>query len=137
MWLLKLLPDWIFYAVLMGGVCGLLVSKFIPSYYKSAIQTASIVFVIVGLFMCGAIYNNDEWIARVKEMEAKVAQAEVESLKENTKIVEKIVNKTKIVKERGQDIIRYVDKEVVKYDSQCIVPKEFIKALNDASERVQ
>jgi hypothetical protein len=73
-------------------------------------------------------------------MEAKVAQAEAQSAQENVKIVEKIVTKTQIVKERGQDIIRYVDREVVKYDTkfapggQCELPKEFIKALNDAAE---
>ena len=65
---------------------------------------------------------------------------EAESAKENVKIVEKIVRKTQIVRIRGEDIVKYVEKEVVKYDEkfatggQCELPKEFIKAVNDAAE---
>jgi hypothetical protein len=73
-------------------------------------------------------------------MEAKVAAAQIESGKENLKIVEKVVVKTEYITRRGQDIIQYVDKEVVKYDTKflpggiCEIPKEFIKAHNDAAE---
>ena len=90
--------------------------------------------------MSGAIYDNDAWEARVKEMEAKVVIAETQSKEENIKIVEKIVTKTQVIKTRGEDIIKYVDREVVKYDTkfapggECEIPKEFIKALNDAAE---
>lgn len=90
--------------------------------------------------MSGAIHDNEKWEARVKEMEAKVAAAEVQSKEENVKIVEKVVTKTQVIKTRGQDIVKYVDREVVKYDTkfapggECEIPKEFIKALNDAAE---
>ena len=73
-------------------------------------------------------------------MESKVAVAEVQSKEENIKIVEKVVTKTKIIKSRGEDIVKYVDREVVKYDTkfapggECEIPKEFIKAINDAAE---
>ena len=77
---------------------------------------------------------------KVKEVEAKLAQAELQSAKENTKIVTKVITKTQIVRTRGQDIVRYVDREIVKYDVKfapggiCEIPKEFIKAHNDAAE---
>lgn len=134
MWLLKFLPDWIFYAMLLAGVIGLIVSKFLP-IYKSIVQAASAAFVVCGLFMAGAIHDNDAWLARVHEMEAKVEAAAVEAAQENVKIVEKVVTKTQVVKQRGQDIIKYVDKEIVKYDNTCVIPKEFVKAHNDAAEQ--
>jgi translation elongation factor EF-Tu-like GTPase len=90
--------------------------------------------------MSGAISNEESWQAKVKEMEAKVAAAEIKSAKENIKIVEKVVKKTEYITRRGQDIIQYVDREVVKYDEkfkpsgQCELPKEFIKAINNAAE---
>jgi hypothetical protein len=90
--------------------------------------------------MSGAISNEESWQAKVKEMEAKVAAAEIQSQKENIKVIEKVVKKTEYITRKGQDIIRYVDKEVVKYDTKfapggvCEIPKEFIKALNDAAE---
>jgi len=145
MWMLQWLPDWFFYGIFFAGLLGLLatyIMKFIPFVYvyRTPIQAVSILAIAIGTYMSGAISNEEAWQARVKEMEAKVAAAEVQSVKENIKIVEKVVIKTQIVRTRGQDIIQYVDREVVKYDTKfapggvCEIPKEFIKALNDAAE---
>jgi uncharacterized membrane protein len=139
MWILHWLPDWIFYGILFVGLLGLLatyVMKFIPMVYmyRTPIQVASVLFIIIGTYMSGAISNEEVWQARVKELEAKLAQAEVESAKENTKIVEKIVKKTEYIKTRGNDIIQYVDREVTKYDEVCRIPPPFIKAHNNAAE---
>jgi hypothetical protein len=79
MWLLQWLPNWIFYAVLITGVFGLFVSyfirflSFIPLLYvyKTPIQLGSIIAIAIGTFMAGAIHNNESWLSRVKEMEAK------------------------------------------------------------------
>jgi uncharacterized membrane protein len=148
MWILQWLPNWIFYAVLIVGVFGLVVSylirflSFIPFLYiyKTPIQIGSMIAITIGTFMSGAIHDNNAWETRVKEMEAKVAAAEMQSKEENVKIVEKVVTKTQVIKTRGQDIVKYVDREVVKYDTkfapggECEIPKEFIKAINDAAE---
>ena len=145
MWILQWLPDWIFYGIFFAGLLGLLatyIMKFIPFVYvyRTPIQAISILAIAIGTYMSGAISNEESWQAKVKEMEAKVAAAEIESQKENVKIVEKIVKKTEYITRKGQDIIQYVDREVVKYDTKfapggvCEIPKEFIKALNDAAE---
>jgi hypothetical protein len=148
MWLLQWLPNWIFYAVLIAGVFGLAASylirflSFIPFLYvyKTPIQLGSIAAIVIGTFMAGAIHDNEQWEARVREMEEKVAAAEVQSKEENIKIVEKVVNKVQIVKTRGQDIVKYVDREIVKYDTKfapggvCEIPKEFVEAHNRAAE---
>jgi hypothetical protein len=68
-----------------------------------------------------------------------VAQAEAQSANKNIEIQEKIVEKTKVIRERGRDIIQYIDKEVVKkeevikYIENCPVPKEIIDAHNAAA----
>ena len=145
MWILNWLPNWIFYGIFFAGLLGLLatyVMKFIPFVYvyRTPIQAVSVLAIANGTYMSGAISNEESWQARVKEMEAKVAAAEVQSVKENIKIVEKVVKKTEYITRRGQDIIQYVDREIVKYDTKfapggvCEIPKEFIKALNDAAE---
>ena len=145
MWILSWLPNWIFYAIFFVGLLGLLatyVMKFIPFVYvyRTPIQAISILTIVIGTYMSGAISNEEAWQAKVKEMELKVAAAEVKSVKENIKIVEKVVTKTEYITRRGQDIIQYVDKEVVKYDTKfapsgvCELPKEFIKAINNAAE---
>jgi uncharacterized membrane protein len=145
MWILQWLPNWIFYGIFFAGLLGLLatyVMKFIPFVYvyRTPIQAVSILAIVIGTYMSGAISNEEAWQARVKEMEAKVEAAAVESAQENVKIVEKVVKKTEYITRRGQDIVKYIDKEIVKYDTkflpggQCEIPKEFIEAHNRAAE---
>lgn len=135
MWLLSWLPNWIFYSVLFSGVVALIFSKFIPAYYRTAIQAVAVLCIVSGVYMSGAIHNNENWLSKVKDLEVKLAEAEAKSSEENVKIVEKVVKKTEYYKERGRDIIQYVDREVVKYDERCEIPKEFIEAHNKATTK--
>ncbi len=145
MWILQWLPNWIFYGIFFAGLLGLLatyIMKFIPLVYvyRTPIQAVSVLLIAIGTYMSGAISNEEAWQARVKEMESKVEAAAVESTQENVKIVEKVVKKTEYIKTRGQDVVKYIDKEIVKYDTkflpggQCEIPKEFIEAHNRAAE---
>ena len=140
MWLLKFLPDWLFYGIVIASAGGLLLSKFIPSMYRTVAQLTLGVFLLYGIYMVGGIVNEESWRARVVEMEAKVAIAEQQSTSENVKIVTKIKYKKKIVYEKGEDIVKYVDREIIKYDvkfapgGMCEIPKEFLEALNKAAE---
>ena len=135
MWILQFLPNWIFYLLLLTGVAALLVTHFVKVLPNAQlIKLASVATVIVSIYMIGAISNNDAWLAKIKDLEVKVAEAEAKSATTNTDIVEKIVTKTQVVKQRGQDIVRYVDREVVKYDTTCVIPKEFVLIHNKAAE---
>jgi hypothetical protein len=67
-------------------------------------------------------------------MEEKIAKAETESNKKNVQIVERVVTKNKIIKEQAKNTVEYIDREVIKYDNGCVIPKEFIKAHNDAAQ---
>ena len=126
---------------ILGTVAGFVLGMmpFIKQYVIP-VRIISLLILILAVYLEGGLADNKIWEARVKEMEVKVAEAEAKSAKENVKIVEKIVRKTQIVRIRGEDIIKYVEKEVVKYDEkfatggQCELPKEFIKAVNDAAE---
>lgn len=141
MWLLQWIPNWFFYLILLIGVVGFISTfliRFLPipfiGLYKAPIQLVSIVLIVFGTFMIGAVYNNDSWLAKVKSLEAKVVISEQEAKKETVRIETKIIEKTKIVREKGEQVIQYIDREVIKYDSQCVIPNEFVKALNDAAE---
>jgi len=145
MWLLSWLPDWLFYTIFFVGLLGLLVTyvvKFIPfiNTFQEPIRLVSMVAIIFATYMIGGISNEASWKEKVAEMEKKASIAQVESSKQNVKIVEKVVKKTEYITRRGQDIVTYVDREVTKYDTKfapggiCEIPKEFIKAHNDAAE---
>ena len=149
MWMLSFIPDSliavIVHVIFAIGVIGFFVgslASILPfiSVYGKVIKNVAGVLLIVGLYLEGGLGVEQDWRKKVAEMEAKVALAEQQSVKENVRIVEKIVKQTEYIKTRSKDIVKYVDREVVKYDTkfasggQCEIPKEFIKALNAAAE---
>ena len=135
MWILQFLPNWIFFVLFFIALAVFLITKFVRVLPQAQlIQAGSIVIAFFSIFMIGAISNNDAWLARVKDLEVKVAEAAAKSATTNTEIVEKTLVKTQVVRERGQDIIKYVDREVVKYDTTCVIPKEFVLIHNRAAE---
>jgi len=145
MWILSILPEAAIHTIFGLGILGTIagfVLGFIPfvKTYKLAIQIIGILLLVFGVYLEGGLADYKEWELRVKEIEAKVAQAEAKSANTNVEIQEKIVTKTKVIREKGRDIIQYIDKEVIKkeevikYIENCPVPKEFIDLHNQAAE---
>jgi uncharacterized protein YacL len=145
MWILSFLPDWIFHAIVIAGLVAVIVGTFLKSIpiinnYSLLIKVIGYIALALGIFLEGGLNNEKVWQARVKEVEAKLAIAEQQSKEENVKIETKVITKTQVIRTRGKDIVKYVDREIVKYDTKfapggvCEIPKEFIKAHNDAAE---
>ena len=158
MWILSILPDAAIHIIFGLGILGTIagfVLGFIPfvKTYQFAIQICSIIVLVFAVYLEGGLADYKEWELKVKEMEAKVAQAEAQSANKNTEIQEKVVEKTKVIREKGRDIIKYVDRwntkevikevegperirreEVIKYIENCPVPKEMINIHNQATE---
>jgi len=131
--------------MLIGGILGTVagfVLGMVPGIkmYVLPIRVISLIVLAFALYLEGGLADYAAWQLKVKEVEAKLAEAELKSAKENTKIVTKVITKTQIVRTRGENIVKYIDREIVKYDTkfapggQCEIPKDFIKALNDAAE---
>jgi hypothetical protein len=138
MWLLSFFPDFVWHLLTAVGVVAVVASvvlKNIPlvGSYRIPLQYGGMAAVLLGVWMEGGIANEAKWQARVKELESKVAVSEIKSKEENVKLVTKVVTKTEYYKERGADIIQYVDREITKYDNTCPVPAEVVKAINDAA----
>lgn len=140
MWILKWLPDWFFYGILFVGLVGYITTyllKFIPIpaiyMYKTPIQLVSVFLIVIGVFVSGAIYNEDAWLARVAKLEKEYAESQVKSEKVNTEVVTKYITKREVIHERGEERVRYIDREIVKYNEICKLPKEVITLHNEAA----
>jgi len=144
-WMLGLIPDWVWTALLVGSVVGILSAwllKRIPfvSQYRFPIQIISFVSLLASIWFISANSTNAVWEAKIKDLEDKVKLAEEAANTKNVEIQEKIVTKTTVIKEKGKTQIEYVDrvitqdKEVIKYIEQCPVPKAIIDAHNAAAE---
>ena len=148
MWILHLLPDnliaWIVNIILITGtvitIAGFFV-RFIPfvNQYRIPVQIAGILLLTLGVYFEGGYTTEMAWRERVREVEAKLQVAEKQSAEVNTEIVTKIVTQTKLVTQRGDDIIRYVDREVVRdqevirFVENCPVPEIIVNTHNAAA----
>lgn len=148
MWILHLLPDafinWIVNIILIAGVlttvAGFFV-RFIPfvNTYRTPVQIAGILLLTTGVYFEGGYSTEMAWRERVREAEAKVAQAEKLSAETNVQIITKFVTKTKVIRDQGKDIINYIDREVVrnqeviKFVENCPIPSVIIATHNAAA----
>lgn len=144
-WMLGLLPEWFWTLVLLTGIVGILASwllKTIPfiKQYTLIVQVVSIIALLVGVYFEGMYANEAKWKNEIAEMQQKVNDAQAQAAETNRAIETKVEVQTKVVREKGKDIIKYVDREVVKkeeiikYVEQCPVPKEIIDLHNQATE---
>lgn len=147
MWILSFLPESAVHIIFGVGILGTIIGfvlGFIPFVraYKLAIQICSILVLVLGVYLEGGLADYKEWELKVKEMEAKVAQAEAKGAEKNVEIQEKVVEKTKVIREKGRDIIKYIDREVVKdnevikYVETCpAIPASIIEQHNKAATK--
>ena len=148
MWILHLLPDaaiaWIVNLLLLAGtvvtIAGFFV-RFIPfvNTYRIPVQIAGILLLTLGVYFQGGYSTEMAWRERVREVEDKLHIAEKQRAEVNTEIVTKVVTQTRIIRERGQDIVKYVDREVVnnqeviKFVENCPIPEIIVNTHNAAA----
>ncbi len=137
MWILSYLPTWIFYAITVIGILGLISSYvlgMIPliTQYKLPLQILSVVVIAFGVFIIGGVENELSWQAKVKELEAQVAVATVKSNETNTKIQYKVVTKIQIVKEQVEVVKKEIEIQKEFINADCKVNPTAIDLYNKA-----
>lgn len=140
MWILDWLPFWVFHLIVLAGIGALAatyVLKFIPfvSSYTLQFRAAAVVLLLFGIFMEGGISNQEKWEAKVAEAKLEMAKKETASAEASVKIVTKYVTVDRIVKEKGDAILKEIPKFVSKdADAKCVVPNGFV-VLHDSASR--
>jgi len=141
-WVMGLLPDslllWIFYGCFFSGIALILASWFITiipivNRYRFPTQVIGIVVFGLGAYLIGGLGIERMWRERVAELEKKVAIAEQQSKQVNTVIQEKIVYKTKVIKERETVYVDRIKEVASTIDAKCEVDPLAIDILNKAA----
>lgn len=148
MWLLSFLPDSVLLyfvnSVLVVGAVGSFLSFFVlhrilnkfPALapYHLLIQIVSAVLLIAGIYFKGGYSVEIEWREKVAAVQAELDAAKEQSEKVKVVIQEKVVTKTKVIKEKADAVIQYVDRPVIQdFDKTCPIPKEAIDVHNEAA----
>jgi len=136
MWLLNWLPDFVIHLMVIAGVLGIIASwffGFMPfiSQYKLPIQIISIIVLVLGIWTEGANSNNNAWLLKVKDMEVKVAQAETQSAQVNTVLVETILEKEKIIKDKQNELKNAINKYAT---DECKLSNASVSLFNSSSQ---
>ncbi len=154
MWLLHLLPDsfleFIVNAVLLLGIILTFLSffvlnrilRFIPvlAGYVTPIQVVSVLILTAGVYFKGGYVTEMMWREEVKKVQEELDKAKTKAAEVVVQVEEKIVFRDRVIKEKGQTLIQYVDREivkkeeVVKYIENCPVPAEIIDIHNQAAQ---
>jgi len=126
MWLLHLLPDslilFITYAMLFIGLAGVIVGFILN---KFTVQIVSLIVFVCGVYWYGGYSTEMQWRARVAEMQEKVRLAEEKSKEANEEIEQQVVEKIKVVREKGRKQIEYIHR---------LVEGKTVEIIKDMSE---
>lgn len=142
MWILHFLPDaailWFCNILLLVGVALTVAGFFahrIPLVwqYQLPFKILGIALLTLGVYFRGGYAVEAEWRERVAEVQAKLAQAEQQSQQANVVIEKKGKDRIRVIKEKGEVIKQYIDREITKYDNTCVIPDEVVKAHNAAA----
>lgn len=87
--------------------------------------------------MLGAISNEEAWKLKITEYEVKIAETNAEHLKTNLQLQEVLQRKKEVIKERGDTIIKYIDRWNTKEIIKEIPGPERIKELTKNMDEQQ
>ena len=146
MWILHFLPDSIILAfcniLLLTGIvataAGFVAHRIAVLWqYQLAFKLGGILLLVLGVYFRGGLAVEQDWRERVVTVEARLAQAEAASADANRTIETKTQQRVTQIRQRMTYVKQYVDREVVKYNDQCVIPEPFIRAHNDAAEGIR
>ena len=137
MWILEFLPDFVFHLIFIAGLLGLgasFVLKFVPfvTQYRIPIQVAASILIAIGLYMEGAISDNNAWVARVHEIEKKVAQAEAKSAEANTRLVTELAKNREKIAANQQAVKQAIQQNIQAINRQCKLTDVSVDMYNQA-----
>ena len=137
MWILKFLPDFVFHLIFIVGLLGLgasFVLKFVPFFvqYRVVIQVVASIMIAIGLYMEGAISDNNAWVDRVHQMEKKVAEAEAKSADANTRLVTELAKNREKIAANQQAVKQAIQQNIQTINRQCKLTDVSVEMYNQA-----
>ena len=139
MFMLDWLPQWMFYMFIPAGITGLIIAstigKLLPMKYQLLLKLISTSACAFGLFMVGAINNENVWQLKVKELETTIAKQELAAAEVTTEVITQYVDRIKIVEGKTHEIIKKVPIYITKEsDDKCVINNGFVILHDNAAK---
>ena len=135
-WILNLIPNFSIHLILIISVLSLVATEFfsfVPfiSKYLTPIKVVAIIIMAFALYFEGAIGSNDLWQAKVNELTIKLAKAETQSAQVNTVLVETILTKENIIKDKQNELKIAINKYST---DECKLSNASVSLFNSSSQ---
>ena len=89
----------------------------------------------LGFFLEGVTFGLSDIKAEIEKSNEKIKQIQLESAQKTVEVVTKYVDKIKVVKEKGEARVQYVDKVITQKDNaDCILPDSFFMLINSGAK---
>ena len=148
MWIFTIIPDWVFHTLFFGSLLATLMGFFLSKValikqYSLLLKWGGLSALILSIFLQGALYDYNVMQSRIEEVKGQVEEYEQANKETNDKLAKLQAEFNGKSKVKREYITRYIDREIVKYDDKfkpggiCEIPKEFIKAHNEATEKAK
>ena len=143
MWFLSFIPDWILQWAIHGLVIlGLLLTfvgslvKFIPVIQPYALvgRQLGIVLLVIGVFFEGGYATEMSYRARIAEMQAKIKEAEVKSVKANEKLAAEVSKNKELIKEKVNKNAKDIEAKREVINAECKLSDDAWVLYNRAIE---
>ena len=141
---MSIIPDSILYGFIlsvMGIGAALFVfgsfAVFLPLVkgYGMLMRTIGTILLIGSVYLYGGYGTEMKWRAEAAKLKADMDRKVALSEQNSKQVVTKYVTKTKVIKEKGDVIIKEVPKFITKdADANCVVPKSFV-LLHDSAAK--
>ena len=142
-WILSLMPEWILVTLIHGTVivglvltfCGGLL-KFIPviNPYAAIAKQIGIVLLVIGVFFEGGLAVEQSYRARIAEMQAKIKEAEIQSVKLNEKLTVEVSKNKELIKEKVNRNAKDIESKREAINAECKLSDDAWVLYNRAIE---
>jgi hypothetical protein len=142
-WILSLIPEWILVTLIHGTVvvglvltfCGGLL-KFIPviNPYAAIAKQIGIVLLVIGVFFEGGLAVEQSYRARIAEMQAKIKEAEIQSVKLNEKLTVEVGKNKELIKEKVNRNAKDIEAKREAINAECKLSDDAWVLYNRAVE---
>lgn len=140
MFILDIIPTWVFVVVLFLGIMLFVVSQLTSKFpfigkYADAALYCSLPVVIASSMLLGASGTQNYWNDIKDEAETKMVILEKDQIETNLKIVTQYIDKpVEVIVERTNTIIQKIPQIITKeVDQECKIPIQVIDLHNEAA----
>ena len=131
LWLLSFIPTVLIWILLVMGFVLFVFSQVAPDPYKFLFSIAGVFLIVFNIFFLGVNITSKEL-----QHEIDLKNEEIVKIKEDSKHITqqtiiKYVTREKIIKEKGDEVIKYIS---VKNDADCSLHNSTVELLNSSAK---